>query len=102
MATTPQRIAAPRNAAASPRATGPGSRRLTAHARAFHSLDRGTPLSLVAGTLGHANVTTSGYQHPRPRASSGDTFTPPCGQSEAVAPSTCGASAHASLSMLVT
>jgi integrase/recombinase XerD len=47
------------------------------HAHASHSLDRGAPLSLVAGTLGHANVsTTSAYLHAKPGASSGDNLDP--------------------------
>lgn len=47
------------------------------HAHASHSLDRGAPLSLVAGTLGHANVsTTSAYLHAKPGAASGDNLDP--------------------------
>ena len=45
------------------------------HAHASHALDRGAPLSLVATTLGHANIaTTSGYVHARPGAASGDSL----------------------------
>ena len=44
---------------------------------ASHALDRGAPLSLVAGTLGHANVaTTSVYLHAKPGTSSGDQLDP--------------------------
>ena len=47
------------------------------HAHASHALDRGAPLSLVAGTLGHANVaTTSVYLHAKPGTSSGDQLDP--------------------------
>lgn len=43
------------------------------HAHASHALDRGAPLSLVSGTLGHASVsTTSVYLHAKPGSSSGD------------------------------
>ena len=37
------------------------------HAHASHSLDRGAPIHLVQGTLGHASVATTGrYTHARP------------------------------------
>ena len=43
------------------------------HAHASHSLDRGAPLSVVAATLGHDNIsTTSAYLHAKPGAASGD------------------------------
>jgi len=43
------------------------------HAHASHSLDRGAPLSVVAATLGHDNIsTTSAYLHAKPGATSGD------------------------------
>jgi integrase/recombinase XerD len=41
------------------------------HAHASHALDRGAPLHLVAATLGHSNVATTGrYLHARPDDSS--------------------------------
>ena len=41
------------------------------HAHASHALDRGAPISLVQGTLGHASVATTGrYLHARPNDSS--------------------------------
>ena len=41
------------------------------HAHASHSLDRGAPIHLVQGTLGHASVATTGrYTHARPTDSS--------------------------------
>jgi integrase/recombinase XerD len=47
------------------------------HAHASHSLDRGAPLSVVAATLGHANVgTTSAYLHAKPDTASGDALDP--------------------------
>jgi site-specific recombinase XerD len=47
------------------------------HAHASQALDRGAPLSLVTGTLGHANVaTTSVYLHAKPGTSSGDQLDP--------------------------
>jgi integrase/recombinase XerD len=43
------------------------------HAHASHSLDRGAPLSVVAATLGHDNIsTTSAYLHAKPGTTSGD------------------------------
>ena len=43
------------------------------HAHASHALDRGAPVHLVQGTLGHASLsTTSRYVHVRPGESSGD------------------------------
>jgi integrase/recombinase XerD len=43
------------------------------HAHASHSLDRGAPLSVVAATLGHDNISTaSAYLHAKPGAASGD------------------------------
>lgn len=47
------------------------------HAHASHSLDRGAPVSLVAGTLGHGNIaTTSAYLHAKPGSASGDKLDP--------------------------
>jgi integrase/recombinase XerD len=41
------------------------------HAHASHAMDRGAPLHLVAATLGHASVATTGrYLHARPSDSS--------------------------------
>ena len=41
------------------------------HAHASHALDRGSPISLVQTTLGHASVATTGrYLHARPNDSS--------------------------------
>lgn len=41
------------------------------HAHASHSLERGTPISVVQSTLGHASVATTGiYLHVRPHDSS--------------------------------
>jgi site-specific recombinase XerD len=46
---------------------------LLRHAHASHSLDRGAPLSVIAATLGHDNIsTTSAYLHAKPGATSGD------------------------------
>jgi site-specific recombinase XerD len=43
------------------------------HAHASHTLDGGAPVSLVAGTPGHANIaTTSVYLHAKPGTSSAD------------------------------
>ena len=42
------------------------------HAHASHALDRGAPVSLVQGTLGHPSVATTGrYLHARPGESNG-------------------------------
>jgi integrase/recombinase XerD len=42
------------------------------HGHASHALDHGAPVSLVASTLGHANVaTTSRYLHAKPGDASG-------------------------------
>lgn len=42
------------------------------HSHATHSLERGAPISLVAQTLGHASIATTGrYLHARPSDSSG-------------------------------
>ena len=47
------------------------------HAHASHSLDHGAPLSVVAATLGHANIsTTSAYLHAKPGSASGDNLNP--------------------------
>jgi integrase/recombinase XerD len=41
------------------------------HAHASHALDRGAPIHLVASTLGHASIATTGrYAHARPSDSS--------------------------------
>lgn len=41
------------------------------HSHATHAIDRGAPLHLVAGTLGHSNLATTGrYLHARPSDSS--------------------------------
>ena len=41
------------------------------HAHASHALDRGAPVHLVAATLGHASIATTGkYAHARPSDSS--------------------------------
>ena len=41
------------------------------HAHATHALERGAPIHLVAATLGHASVATTGkYLHARPTESS--------------------------------
>jgi integrase/recombinase XerD len=41
------------------------------HAHASHALDRGAPVHLVAATLGHASIATTGkYAHARPTDSS--------------------------------
>jgi site-specific recombinase XerD len=41
------------------------------HAHATHALERGAPIHLVAATLGHASVATTGiYLHARPTDSS--------------------------------
>jgi site-specific recombinase XerD len=42
------------------------------HAHASHAIDNGAPITLVAATLGHADLkTTSVYAHARPGESSG-------------------------------
>ncbi|MGC4033108.1 MAG: tyrosine-type recombinase/integrase [Tepidisphaeraceae bacterium] len=42
------------------------------HSHATHSLERGAPISLVAQTLGHASIATTGrYLHARPNDGSG-------------------------------
>ncbi|MGI8826219.1 MAG: tyrosine-type recombinase/integrase [Chloroflexota bacterium] len=42
------------------------------HAHATHALERHAPIHLVAETLGHANIATTGrYLHARPTDSSG-------------------------------
>jgi len=41
------------------------------HSHATHALERGAPIHLVAATLGHASVATTGkYLHARPTDSS--------------------------------
>ena len=41
------------------------------HGHASHALDRGAPVHLVAATLGHASIATTGrYAHARPSDSS--------------------------------
>jgi integrase/recombinase XerD len=41
------------------------------HAHASHALDRGAPVHLVAASLGHASIATTGrYAHARPSDSS--------------------------------
>ena len=49
----------------------PVSPHLFRHAHASHALDRGAPVHLVAQTLGHASIATTGrYAHARPSDSS--------------------------------